>query len=257
MESLKGKIVFITGASSGIGKACAEEFAKAGSNIIITARRKDVIDRLSGELRKKYKVNVLSIRLDVSIQSDVKKVCGSLPEEWKDVDILINNAGLVRGLNRIYEDSIEGWEEMIDTNIKGLLYVTRQIASRMVVRKSGHIINIGSISGHEVYPGGGVYCATKHAVEALTKSMRIDMLDKNIRVTVIDPGMVETEFSQVRFYGDGEKAGKVYQGLTPLSAEDVAEAVIFAANRPKHVNINQIIIMPAAQANTTMVYRQT
>jgi len=179
-----------------------------------------------------------------------------LPDEWKRIDILINNAGLARGLNKFYEDNPDNWEEMIDTNIKGLLYVTYAILPGMIERKSGHIINIGSIAGHEAYPKGAVYCATKHAVDAITKSLRMDTIDKNILVSTIDPGLVETNFSRVRFDGDEEKAKAVYKGLTPLTGEDVADAVIFCATRPPHVNVAQITLLAAQQATATIVYRK-
>lgn len=254
MSSLKNKTVFITGASSGIGKACAEDFAEEGANLILCARRKKLIDELAEKLREKVKV--LTLKLDVTKNDEVKESVESLPGEWKDIDILVNNAGLGRGLNKLYEDNVAGWEEMIDTNIKGLLYVTRAIVPGMVKRRKGHIINIGSIAGHEAYPGGGVYCATKHAVNAITKSLRMDVLDKGIRVSTVDPGMVETNFSKVRFYGDEERAKNTYKGLTPLSGKDIAEAVLFCATRPPHANINEIIIMPSVQANAFVTYRE-
>jgi len=254
MVSPKNKIVFITGASSGIGKACAEEFAEKGANLILCARRKNLIDELAEKLKEKTKV--FTIKLDVRNNNEVQKVVESLPGEWKSIDILINNAGLGRGLNKLYEDNVEGWEEMIDTNIKGLLYVTRAIVPGMVKRGKGHVINIGSIAGHEAYPGGGVYCATKHAVNAITKSLRMDVLDKGIRVSTVDPGMVETNFSNVRFYGDEERAKNTYKGLTPLTGKDIAEAVIFCATRPAHANINEIIIMPSIQASAFVTYKK-
>lgn len=254
MSSLKNKTVFITGASSGIGKACAEDFAEEGANLILCARRKKLIDELAEKLREKVKV--LTLKLDVTKNDEVKESVESLPGEWKDIDILVNNAGLGRGLNKLYEDNVAGWEEMIDTNIKGLLYVTRAIVPGMVKRRKGHIINIGSIAGHEAYSGGGVYCATKHAVNAITKSLRMDVLDKGIRVSTVDPGMVETNFSKVRFYGDEERAKNTYKGLTPLSGKDIAETVVFCATRPPHANINEIIIMPSVQANAFVTYRE-
>ncbi len=254
MTSLKDKTVFITGASSGIGKACAEDFAEEGANLILCARRKKLIDKLAEKLREKVKV--LTLKLDVTKNNEVQNSIKFLPEEWEDIDILVNNAGLGRGLNKLYEDNVEGWEEMIDTNIKGLLYVTKAIVPGMVRREKGHIINIGSIAGHEAYPGGGVYCATKHAVNAITKSLRMDILDKGIRVSTVDPGMVETNFSNIRFYGDEERARNTYKGLTPLTGKDIAEAVVFCATRPPHANINEIIIMPSVQANAFVTYRK-
>lgn len=256
MNSLKGKITFITGASAGIGKACAELFAKEKSNLILTARRFDRLKSLAKKLEKENNIKVKCLKLDIRDFDDVRKAVNSLEKNWKKVDILINNAGLSRGLDKIHEGKKEDWDEMIDTNIKGLVYVTRHILPLMVKNKSGHIINIGSTAGHEVYPAGNVYAATKFAVKALSQSTRLDVLDKEIKVTSVDPGMVETEFSLVRFRGDKTRAKNVYKGLTPLSPKDVAEAVLFAVTRPNHVNINQIILTPLAQASSTQVYRK-
>ena len=257
MRELKNKIVFITGASSGIGRACAEEFAKAGSNLILCARRIERLTELKKLLVKKYKVKILVAQLDVRKLHDVKKIISSLPAQWKQIDILLNNAGLARGLNKVHEADITHWEEMIDTNIKGLLYVTRTILPLMIERKHGHVINIGSTAGHEIYPMGNVYCATKFAVKALTQSIRVDVLDKNIKVTSVDPGMVLTEFAKVRFSGDENRANKVYEGITPLSPQDVAEAVVFSATRPDNVNINEIILTPICQASSAQIFRNT
>lgn len=257
MKNLKNKIVFITGASSGIGKACAEAFAKKGANLILAARRIDRLENLKKELTKRYKTKILILKLDVRNLQNVKKTINSLQDNWKNIDILLNNAGLARGLNKFYEANITHWNEMIDTNIKGLIYVTRMILPNMVNRQKGHIINIGSTAGHEVYPMGNVYCATKFAVKALTKSIRIDTLGKNIKVTTVDPGMVLTEFSKVRFDWDEHRAQKVYEGVEPLSPKDVAEAVIFAASRPDNVNINEIILTSICQASSVHVYRKT
>ena len=256
MESLKNKVVLITGASSGIGKACAFAFAKEGANLILTARRLERLNEISESLIKENNIKVLTIEMDVRKYENVKKIISNLPKEWKTINILINNAGLARGFSRLYEGEIDHWEEMIDTNIKGLLYVTRQVLPDMVERKTGHIINIGSTAGHEVYTNGNVYSATKYAVNALTQSIRLDVLDKNIKVSTVDPGMVRTEFSEVRFSGDKEKAAKVYEGLIPLAAEDVAEAVLFCATRPSHVNINEVILTCTAQASSKQVYRK-
>ncbi len=256
MESLKNKTVFITGATSGIGKACAYAFAREGANIIISARRLNLVNEIAQDIKIKFVVNVFAFQLDVSNHNDVNKTINSLPAGFKKIDILINNAGLGRGLNKFYEDNPDGWEEMIDTNVKGLLYVTHAILPQMVERKSGHIINIGSIAGHEAYAKGSVYCATKHAVTAITKSLRMDLIDKNIRVSTIDPGLVETGFSDVRFYGDKEKAKSVYKGYSPLSADDIADAVVFVASRKQHVNIAQMIVFPTAQAAATMVHKE-
>jgi 3-hydroxy acid dehydrogenase / malonic semialdehyde reductase len=255
MVSLKNKIVFITGASSGIGNACAEAFASKGANLILCARRIERLTDLKKFLIKKYNVKILTIKLDVRKSRDVKKVVSSLPAQWQKIDILLNNAGLARGLNKVYDADITHWEEMIDTNVKGLLYVTRAILPQMVERKYGHIINIGSTAGHEVYLMGNVYCATKFAVKALTQSIRVDVLDKNIKVTSVDPGMVLTEFAKVRFSGDENRANKVYDGVTPLSPKDVAEAVLFSASRPANVNINEIILTPIIQASSAHIFR--
>ena len=255
MGLLSDKIVFITGASSGIGRACAFEFAREGANLILSARRMERIKDLAESIKKDFGVKTHFIQFDVRDMDKTKENISSLPEEFKKVDILLNNAGLARGFSKLYEGDINHWEEMIDTNVKGLLYVTRFILPQMVERKSGHIINIGSTAGHEVYAYGNVYCATKFAVKGLTQSIRLDVLDKNIKVSEVDPGMVLTEFSNVRFSGNEEKAQKVYEGVTPLSPEDVAGAVLFCATRPPHVNINEIILTPAAQASSTQVYR--
>jgi len=256
MISLKDKIVLITGASAGIGQACAHAFAREGAKILICARRKDKLSALADELRDKHKADCHIFQLDVRNQKDVATALGTLPEKWKAIDILINNAGLSRGLSKLHEADLTDWEEMIDTNVKGLLYVSRAVIPGMVARGSGHIVNIGSIAGHEVYPGGNVYCATKHAVDALTKGMQIDLVDTPIRVSSVDPGMVETEFSIVRFHGDTEKADKVYKGLTPLTSDDIAEAIVFCCTRPPHVNIHQLRIMPTAQASATIAHRE-
>ncbi|MBA4405815.1 NAD(P)-dependent oxidoreductase [bacterium] len=256
MKSVKGKFVFITGATSGIGKASAYAFAEQGANLIISARRLNLVNEIAEDIRIKFGVKVFAFKLDVTKRDEVGKAIASLPEEFKKIDILINNAGLGRGLNKFYEDNPDGWEEMIDTNVKGLLYVTHFILPGMIERKSGHIINIGSIAGHEAYPKGAVYCASKHAVDAITRSLRMDTIDKNILVSTIDSGLVETEFSKIRFYGDEEKAKNVYKGLTPLTGEDVADAVVFCATRPAHVNIAEITLLAARQASATVVYRE-
>ena len=256
MSNLKDKIVFITGASSGIGKACAEVFAEAGANLILTARRIDKLSELAAKLINDNHIKVKTIKLDVRNYEEVKDTISSLEDDWKEIDILINNAGLARGFDKIYEGKIENWNEMIDTNIKGLLYVTRQVLPLMVEREKGHVINIGSIAGHFTYPNGNVYAATKFAVNALSQSIRMDVLDKGIKVSSIDPGLVETGFSIVRFSGDEEKAKNVYSGIEPLTGRDIAETVLFCANRPDHVNINDIIITPLAQASATMVHRK-
>jgi len=257
MNELRNKIVFITGASAGIGEACANLFAEAGANLILAARRIDKVNKLSDKIRRKYKVKIKAFKLDVRNNDEVTGTLDSLEEEWKQVDILVNNAGLARGFDKIYEGKIEHWNEMIDTNIKGLLFVTRWVLPHMVKRKSGHVINIGSIAGHETYPSGNVYAATKFAVNALSKSIRMDVLDKGIKVSSVDPGLVETEFSLVRFSGDNNRAKSVYYGLDPLTANDVAETVLFCATRPHHVNINEIILTPLAQVSAVHVHRTT
>ncbi len=248
-------ITLITGATSGIGEACAEIFAKNGYDLIITGRRKDRLTVLAKSIEKKYKVKTLALNFDVRKLSEVEKQISSLPTEWKKIDILINNAGLASGLGTIQEGNIDDWETMIDTNIKGLLYITRQIAPLMVQNKKGHIINIASIAGKQAYPKGNVYCATKFAVDALSQSMRLDMIEHGIRVTNIAPGMVETEFSLVRFKGDKERAKKTYENVQPLTATDIADVVYWTASRPAHVNINDVVITPTAQANAYVVHR--
>jgi 3-hydroxy acid dehydrogenase / malonic semialdehyde reductase len=249
------KTALITGATTGIGEATAILLAHHGYNIIITGRRAQLLDKLKLKIESESKVQVLSLNFDVRKASEVKSAITSLETSWKQVDVLVNNAGLAVGLNHIDKGELEDWERMIDTNIKGLLYVTREVSPLMVARNSGHIINISSIAGKEAYENGNVYCATKHAVDSLSKSMRIDLLPHNIRVTNIAPGMVDTEFSLVRFKGDKERADKVYQGLTPLFAQDIAEAVLFAVTRPPHVCINDLLIMPTAQAAATILKR--
>ena len=256
MGLLSNKTTFITGASAGIGKACAEVFAKEKSNLILSARRIDRLKTLASKLEKQNGIEVKCLKLDVRNYDEVKKVIDSLDNNWKKIDILINNAGLSRGLDKIHEGKKEDWDEMIDTNVKGLVYVTRLVLPLMIKRKKGHVINIGSTAGHDVYPAGNIYAATKFAVKALSQSMRLDLLDKAIKVSSVDPGMVETEFSEVRFRGDKERAKKVYTGINPLMASDVAEAVLFCATRQQNVNINQVILTPLAQASSTQVIRK-
>jgi len=255
VESLKGKIVFITGASSGIGKSCAYAFAAKGANLVISARREKIVEEVAKDIREKFGVKVYTIKLDVRNREEITKAVSALPDEWKGIDILINNAGLARGMDKFYDDDPNGWDEMIDTNVKGLLFVTHAILPGMIERKFGHIINIGSIAGREAYPKGAVYCATKHAVDAITRSLRMDTIDKNILVSTIDAGMVETNFSNIRF-GDPEKAKNVYKGLTPLTGDDIADAVVFCASRPAHVNIAEITLLAARQASATISYRE-
>jgi 3-hydroxy acid dehydrogenase / malonic semialdehyde reductase len=253
---MKNKIIFITGASSGIGKACAEIFAKHGARLLLCARRHKILEQLADELKQKYNSKIYTFQLDVRNHKDVIKKIAAIPKEFSNIDLLINNAGLAAGLDKFQDASFVDWETMIDTNIKGLLYVTRAVLPNMLKRNQGHIINIGSIAGHEVYPSGNVYCATKFSVFALTRGLRMDLIDTNIRVSIIDPGMTETEFSIVRFKGDHKRAKKVYAGLTPLAAGDVADAVFYCASRPKHVNIFEIIMTPVAQASATITCRK-
>jgi 3-hydroxy acid dehydrogenase/malonic semialdehyde reductase len=251
------KTIFITGSTSGFGRAIAILFAKEGYNIIINGRREERLAALKAQLIKDYKIEVHSLPFDVRKREEVMLAIGSLPDNWKKIDVLVNNAGLALGLSDIQDGNLDDWDAMIDTNIKGLLYVTREVSPIMIKQKSGHIINIGSIAGKEVYPRGNVYCATKHAVDALNKAMRIDLLPHQIKVTAINPGLAETEFSVVRFHGDEKRAGQVYSGFTPLNANDIAEAAWFAVSRPDHVNINEMIIVPAVQANSRDVIRET
>lgn len=248
-------LVLITGATSGIGKSTAELFAKNGHDLIITGRRADRLKEIKEQLESIFKVKVTTLCFDIRKVSEVDNAISTLSSENKKIDVLINNAGLAAGLGPIQTGSVDHWERMIDTNVKGLLYMSRAVSNLMIENKKGHIINIGSVAGKEVYANGNVYCATKHAVDALNKAMRIDLLAHNIKVTAVNPGMVETEFSIVRFDGDNEKAKKVYEGLQPLKPEDIAETIYWVATRPAHVNINDILIMPTVQATATNVIR--
>ena len=252
---LKDRVVFITGASSGIGLACAKQFAAVGAKLLLCARRFETLDILAKQLRAEYGVEVYTFGLDVQLSTQVKEKLTMLPDNWRNIDILINNAGLAAGLDPIQEGSLQDWEDMINTNIKGLLYVTKAILPQMIEKNTGHIINIGSIAGHQVYPKGAVYCATKQAVNALSNGLRMDLLGTKIRVSSVDPGAVETNFSSVRFKGDAERAAAVYEGMEPLRPEDVADAIIYCATRPPHVNISEMIIMPTDQASATMIHR--
>lgn len=248
------KIALITGATSGIGQATALKAAEAGYDVIITGRRRDRLEELAKTIRSKG-ADVLILGFDVRRQTEVQSAIDSLTDKWKNIDVLVNNAGLAVGVSPIQEGVLDDWERMIDTNVKGLLYVTRAVAPLLIARQSGHIVNIASIARKEVYPGGNVYCATKHAVDALSRAMRTDMLRHNIKVTNIAPGMVETEFSLVRYKGDSEAAANVYKGLQPLTNEDIADTILFAITRPPHVCLNDIVIMPTAQANARDVNR--
>ncbi len=256
MESLKNQIVSITGASSGIGAACARVFAQAGAKLILAARRQQRLEELAEELTQKFACQLHLVVLDVRSRASVELALSNLPPSWEAVDILINNAGLSRGLDKLHEGSIEDWEEMIDTNVKGLLYVTRELLPGMVSRGKGHIVNIGSIAGHQTYPGGNVYCASKAAVRVISEGLKQDLLGTPVRVSSVDPGMVETEFSEVRFHGDTSRAKNVYQGLTPLTPEDVADVVFFCVTRPPHVNISEVLLVPTDQATATLIHRR-
>lgn len=250
------KIALITGATSGIGRATALLLAENDFDLIITGRRSERLKNLSSEIKVKCKVDILPLSFDVRSLEEVKKYLGGLPKQWQNIDVLVNNAGLAVGASSIDKGNIDDWERMIDTNVKGLLYVSKMIMPLMVARRKGHILNIASIAGKEVYLNGNVYCATKHAADALSKAMRIDLLPHNIRVTNIAPGMLETEFSLVRYKGDQQKADEVYKNMEPLLAQDIAEIILFTIKRPAHVTLNDIVIMPTAQANTTHLNRE-
>ena len=249
------KIALITGATSGIGEACASLFARQNYDLILTGRRTERLDALAKRLVSEYGIRVNVLTMDVRNKEEVEKL-ETLSEDWKKVDVLINNAGLSLGMDPINSASTTDWEVMIDTNIKGLLYVTKLVSNWMIQNGFGHIINIGSIAGKETYLNGNVYCATKHAVDSLNKAMRIDLLPHKIKVTAIHPGAVDTEFSEVRFKGDKDRAKKVYDGYEPLHAQDIAETIWFAASRPAHVNINDMLVMPTAQASTSHLLRE-
>jgi len=253
---IQGKTVFITGASSGIGKACAEQFAMLGTNLIIAARREERLKDLASELSSKYPISCTPFRLDVRNAEEVEALFKRLEKEQIEIDILVNDAGLALASDKIQDGKLENWDTMIDTNIKGLLYVTKAVLPFMLKKNQGHIINIGSVAGHGCYTTGNVYCATKYAVRALSKSMRLDLIGTAIRVSEIDPGAVETEFSEVR-WKDKEKAKQFYQGFQPLVADDIADAVVYCATRPPHVNISELVIFPQAQAALTEIYRQS
>jgi NADP-dependent 3-hydroxy acid dehydrogenase YdfG len=254
--SLQGKIVFITGASAGIGAATALAFAAEGARLLLAARRAGKLAEIASEALKRGAPSVHSIDLDVREHRAVQQAVDDLPPEWAEIDILVNNAGLSRGLDKLYLGKIQDWEEMIDTNIKGLLYVTRAVVPGMVVRGRGHVINLGSTAGELSYPNGAVYCGTKAAERAINDGLRQDVLGTPVRVTSVDPGMVETDFSLVRFHGDTERAAKVYKGVKPLSAEDVAEVIVWAAGRPAHVNIARVLLTPVQQANSLLFHRE-
>jgi NADP-dependent 3-hydroxy acid dehydrogenase YdfG len=254
--TLTQQTVLITGASAGIGAACANLFAQAGTRLILSARRTDKLQALAAELQRDYQTEILLLPLDVQQAKEVKEAIASLPLEWQEIAVLINNAGLSRGLDKQYEASLQDWEEMIDTNIKGLLYVTRAVVPGMVARAYGHVVNVGSVAARYTYTGGSVYCATKAAVKVLSEGLKIDLHGTPIRVTNIEPGLVETEFSEVRFRGDTSRAEAVYSDTTALTPDDVADAILYAATRPAHVNISELYLLPTDQSSGTLIYRR-
>jgi serine 3-dehydrogenase len=256
MTALNTTLVCITGASSGIGAACARLFARHGASLLLCARRLERVEAFAEQLRTEHGVPIHTFRLDVSDPSAVEKSFTDLPSRWQKIDILLNNAGLARGFSTVHEGSLQDWEEMIDTNVKGLLYVTRAVLPGMVERGKGQVINIGSIAGHQVYPSGNVYCATKFAVRALTQGLKMDLLGTGVRVCSVSPGLVQTEFSTVRYHGDSERAERTYMDMTPLSAEDIADVVFFCATRPPHVDINEVLLTPTDQASVYHVHRK-
>jgi NADP-dependent 3-hydroxy acid dehydrogenase YdfG len=256
MGKLDDSVVFITGASAGIGEACAFAFATEGARLLLAARRIDRIEEAKPKLLAAGATDVHLFSLDVRDYKTVESAIAGLPIEWQAIDILVNNAGLSRGLDKLYEGKIQDWDEMIDTNVKGLLYVTRVVVPGMVQRGKGHVISLGSTAGEITYPNGAVYCATKAAERAISDGLREDVLGTPVRVTSIDPGMVETDFSLVRFHGDAERAAKVYQGLVPLTPADVADAIVWSATRPAHVNIARVVMTPIDQANSLLFNRK-
>jgi NADP-dependent 3-hydroxy acid dehydrogenase YdfG len=251
-HTLKGARVLITGASSGIGRACAGAFSAAGASVVLAARRADRLEQLAADLTAPAHV----LELDVRDRRAVEQAIGGLPGEWAAIDVLVNNAGLAAGLEPLQDGDPDDWDRMIDTNVKGLLYVTRAVLPGMVRRGRGHIINVGSIAGHETYPNGAVYCASKAAVDRITTGLRMDVMGTGIKVSTVDPGLVETEFSVVRFHGDVERARGVYAGVQPLSGEDIAETVVWVASRPPHVQVAEVIVLAGAQASATRVHRE-
>jgi hypothetical protein len=256
MTSLQGKTVLITGASSGIGRATAIAFAREGARLLLCARRLDRLEELQQSLISAGAPSVHLFKLDVQNRAEVESAIANLPADWNKIDVLVNNAGLSRGLAKLQEDDPQNWEEMIDTNVKGLLYVTRSVVPGMVARGSGHVINLGSTAAYTTYANGAVYCATKAAEKAISEGLKIDLMGTPVRVTSVDPGMVETDFSSVRFRGDEERAAKVYQNITPLQPEDVADSIVWAASRPAHVNIHTIVMTTIDQANSTVFNRR-
>lgn len=253
--SIRGKVAFITGATAGIGRSTALALAKKGAKLLVCARSASPLDEMRDELLQAGAADVHSFALDVRQRAEVQSAIAELPEPWRGIEILVNNAGLARGLEKFYLDDIENWEEMIDTNTKGLLYVTRAVLPGMVDRGAGHVVNLGSTAGWMAYAGGSVYCATKAAERILSEGMRIDLLGTPVRVTSIDPGMVETRFSEVRFGGDKERAAKVYANTTPLTPDDVADAIVWAVTRPLHVNVSSLLLTSISQANAVSIHR--
>lgn len=253
---MKGKIVFITGASSGIGEGCARKFASQGSDLILNARNVDKLNELKNELETSYGVRVYLLPFDVRDRKAAMEALASLPKEWQAIDVLINNAGLVIGVDKEFEGNLDEWDVVIDTNIKALLAITRLVVPGMVERGRGHIVNIGSIAGDAAYPGGSVYCATKAAVKTLSDGLRIDLVDTPLRVTNVKPGMVETNFTVVRYRGDKQAADNFYKGIRPLTGDDIAETVYYAASAPEHVQIAEVLVMPTYQATGTISYKK-
>lgn len=255
--ALKNKTILITGASAGIGASCARYFAEAGARLILSARRKEKLQSLADDLQAAHSTETLLLPLDVQQADTVSKGITGLPESWQAIDVLINNAGLSRGLDKQYEAPLQDWEEMIDTNVKGLLYMTRAIVPGMVARGQGHVINVGSIAARYTYPGGSVYCATKAAVKVLSEGLKIDLLGTPVRVTNIEPGFVETEFSDVRFRGDEARAKSVYRGMIPLTPDDIADTILYVATRPPHVNVSELYVVPTDQSSGTLIHRRS
>ena len=256
MYDLKDRVVFITGASSGIGAACARAFAAEGARLLLAARRVERLEAMRAELEQAGAPAVQNVKLDVQDRTAVESAIAALPKEWRVVEVLVNNAGLSRGLDKVWEGKLQDWEEMIDTNVKGMLWVTRAVVPGMLERGRGHVINLGSTAQDIAYPGGSVYCGTKAAVKLINDGLREDLLGTPVRVTSIDPGMVETEFSEVRFRGDKERAAKVYKGVTPLTPDDIADAIVWAATRPAHVNIAHVLMTTIDQANSLLFNRK-
>lgn len=256
MTAIRNEVVFITGSSSGIGAACARAFAGHGARLLLAARRVERLTAMEPELRRLGAVDVLSVGLDTRDAEAVDRTISELPAPWKGIEVLVNNAGLSRGLDKLHEGLLEDWNEMIDTNVKGLLHVDRAVVPLMVARRRGTVVHVGSIAGRQAYPGGNVYCGSKAAVRAITDGLRLDLLGSGVRVSTVDPGMVLSEFSEVRFHGDRDRADAVYKGMTPLSPDDVAEAVVWIAAQPSHVQIAEIVILPTDQASVTHVHRR-